>query len=125
MRLSLLLPLAAAASPALADTLPLARGAYVERGDACADAPNAVIRRYDGQGIGSSKVGRCTGRVLVHIRRRYTLRQNCEQYGDPRGRRFRATDNVKVRVDGRTSFTDLKTGTHYRLCPGLHPASRS
>ncbi len=117
MRLSLLPPLLAAASPALADTLPLARGAYVVRGTACDGAANAVTRDYNGQGIGSSQAGQCTGAVLAHIRRRYTVRQHCMQYG---GRRqYRAYENVKVRVDSPRSFTDLKTGAHYRLCPGL------
>lgn len=117
MRLSLLPPLLAVASPVLADTLPLARGAYVERGADCAGAANAVTRDYNGQGIGSSKAGQCTGTVLAHIRRRYTVRQSCVQYGGPR--QYRATGNVKVRVDSPRSFTDLKTGAHYRLCPGL------
>lgn len=117
MRPTLLLPLLLAASPALADTLPLARGAYVERGADCAGAANAVTRDYNGQGIGSSKAGQCTGRVLAQFRRRYTLRQNCVQYGGPR--QVRANENVKVRVDSPRSFTDLKSGAHYRLCPGL------
>ena len=119
MRSALLFPFLLAATPALADTLPLARGTYVQRDQACAGAPNAVIRDYNGQGIGSSKAGQCRGRVLVRIGRRYTLHQNCVQYGGPRP--YRANENVKLRVDARTAFTDLRSGAGYRLCPGLRP----
>lgn len=119
MRLLPLLPLFVSATPVFADTLPLVRGAYVERGTDCAGAPNAERRDYNGQGIGSSKIGQCTGRVLVRFRRRYTVRQNCVQYGG--SRQYRATGNVKVRVDSARSFTDLKSGAHYRLCPGPRP----
>ena len=118
MRFLLLLFLAVA-SPVLADTLPLARGAYVERGTRCDEAANAVIRDYNGQGIGSSKAGQCTGRVLAHIRRRYTLRQSCVQGYTTRRPPFRASENVKVRVDTPAAFTDLRSGAHYRHCPGL------
>lgn len=117
MRLSLLLPLLAAASPALADTLPLARGVYVDRDEACRGAPNVAIRDYDGQGIGSSKANQCHARILARVGRRYTLRQNCARYGVAVP--YRSSENLKLRVDSHTAFTDLKSGAHYRRCEGL------
>ena len=102
---------------AAADTLPLARGAYVQVGTACRGAPNVALRDYDGQGVGSSKAGQCEGRVLARVGRRYTLRQSCVQYGGPERRR--AIERLKIRVDTRTSYTDLADGSHYRLCPAV------
>ena len=100
--------------PALADTLPLARGSYVEAGTPCRGAPNVALRDYQGAGIGSSKAGQCRARVLARIGQRYTLRQECVQYGGPR--QYRAAERLKIRVDSRTSYTDLRAGAHYRWC---------
>ncbi|MEH3037160.1 MAG: hypothetical protein PGN23_11845 [Sphingomonas adhaesiva] len=105
-------------APAWADTLPLARGAYVQNGIACREAPNVALRDYNGQGIGSSKAGQCQARVLAHIGRRYTLRQRCVEYGGRAPVMGRA-ERLKLRVDARDAFTDLSDGTRYRLCPAL------
>jgi hypothetical protein len=107
--LAVLLP-----APALADTLPLTRGYYVETGTPCRGAPNVALRDYQGDGIGSSKAGQCHARVLARIGQRYTLRQSCVQYGGPR--QYRAAERLKIRVDSRTSYTDLRAGAHYRWC---------
>jgi len=117
MRLSLLMPLILAASPALADTLPLARGTYVQRDEECRDAPRAAIRDYDGQGIGSAQTKQCHARVLARFGGRYTLRQNCARHHGPRP--YRSSENLKLRIDSHTAFTDLKNGTQYRRCRGL------
>ncbi len=116
--LTMVAAMSVAATPAVADTLPLARGAYVRNGVPCAQAPNAGLRDYNGQGIGSSKAGQCRGRVLAHIGKRYTLRQQCVEYGGRVPTPGRA-ERLKLRVDARTAFTDLADGTRYRLCPAL------
>lgn len=105
-------------APAWADTLPLARGAYVRNGVACRQAPNVALRDYNGQGIGSSKAGQCQGRVLAHIGKRYTLRQRCVEYGGVAPTVGRA-ERLKLRIDAHDAFTDLSDGTRYRLCPAL------
>lgn len=102
---------------ALADTLPLPRGAYVRADASCTDPPNAVLRDFNGRGIGSSKAGQCRGRLLRRDGRRYVLRQDCVQYGGPDRRR--AVERVAVRIDGAASYTDLADGRRYRWCRGL------
>ena len=114
--LALLLPV-----PALADTLPLTRGYYVETGTPCRGAPNVALRDYRGDGIGSSKAGQCHARILARIGQRYTLRQSCVQYGGPR--QYRAAERLKIRVDSRTSYTDLSADSgNRRPAAGAGPA---
>ena len=106
---------------ALADTLPLRRGAYVGVGTACENPPNAELRTYDGRGLGSAKAADCRARVLSTQGNIYQIEQDCREYSGPKLER--ATERVTIRVDGPDRYTDL-TGSgsdSFRLCPGLKP----
>ncbi len=109
------------ADPALADTLPLRHGAYVEVGTDCKDPPNVALRTYDGSGLGSSKAGECRARVLSRQGNVFRIEQDCREYGGPGVERTK--ESSTIRVDGRDRYTDLTSGDgeSYRLCPGLTP----
>lgn len=109
-----------AAGAAAHEPLPLRHGFYVAAGAACRDPANAVLRDYDGHGLGSSKAGQCRSIAVRRHGRTYDLRQSCAQYGamsDAAPKR--ADERHTVRIDGPAAYTDLATGTRYRLCPGL------
>lgn len=108
------------AGPALADTLPLRHGAYVDVGTDCKDPPNVALRTFDGA-LGSSKAGACRARVLSRQGNVFQIEQDCREYGRPGG--DRAKERSTIRVDGPDRYTDLTfgDGESYRLCPGLKP----
>ncbi len=107
--------------PALADTLPLRHGAYVDVGTDCKDPPNVALRTYDGGGLGSSKANGCRSRVLSKQGNVFEIEQDCRQFGGPKVER--STDRSTIRVDGPDRYTDLTggNGESFRLCPGLKP----
>lgn len=109
-----------AAVPAMADTLPLRHGTYVDVGTDCKNPPNVALRTYDG-GLGSSKANDCRSRVLSKQGNVFEIEQDCRQFGGPKVER--STDRSTIRVDGPDRYTDLTGGSSesFRLCPGLKP----
>lgn len=105
-------------------------GLYVQQGVACASAPNAAIRRYDGRGISTAHTRACRARILSRRGSSFEVNQSCLGAGAGPAPRFDERQTVSI-ADALT-FT-LKArgkGTTYRYCPtymlpaGLRGAAR-
>ncbi len=104
-------------SPKPGGTYRLKPGIYVQRGVACASAPNAAIRQYDGRGISSAHSRSCRVHVLSRRGTRYEVVQSCIGAGSGPAPRF--SERQAVTVQNALTFT-LRTrgnGTAYRYCP--------
>lgn len=92
-------------------------GIYVQKSVACADAPNAAIRRYDGRGISDPHSRACQARVLSRKGTSYSVVQSCIDAGA--GPAPRVSERQVVTVPDALTFT-IRTrgaGTTYRYCP--------
>lgn len=98
-------------------------GIYVQKGTACASAPNAAIRQYDGRGISTPHTRECRARILSRRGDRYEVSQSCIDAGAGPAPRFVERQTVGIR-DALTF--DIKTRgptTEYRYCqPYMLPA---
>ncbi|WP_242096016.1 hypothetical protein [Sphingomonas sp. CROZ-RG-20F-R02-07] len=98
---------------ALAEPLPLAHGIYVEAGTPCADPPFAVMRSYDGVGLGDPHSHACRIRVLARHGAHYMLANSCIGVGVGPG--TRSTETLRLMVRSRRAFAI--SGSTFRLCP--------
>ena len=121
-----LLTLVLAATPAFAsaDRTPqpggvyrLKPGIYAEKGQACATAPFAAIREYDGIGISTPHTRTCRARVLSRRGKTYRVTQTCLDAGSGPAKPF--TQRQTVVVDDAIDFRQTIAGatTRYRYCP--------
>lgn len=109
----LLLPALAGAAPA--SPLPLAKGNYVQSNASCKDPAFAVMRSYDGIGLGDPHSHACRARVLARHGRHYAVANSCINAGV--GPAPRSTERLDLTVLSHRSFA--VGDTPYRLCPGL------
>ena len=92
-------------------------GIYVQKGTACASAPNAAIRQYDGRGISTAHTRACRARILSHRGNRYEVSQSCIDAGAGPAPRF--VERQTVSIPDALTF-DIKTrgpATQFRYCP--------
>jgi len=104
-------------SPKPGGVYKLKPGIYVAQDSACASAPNAAIRQYDGRGIASAHTRACTAKVRVRKGQRYTVDQTCIDAGAGPGRREVQRQQVWVRDALTFTQTIGANATTYRYCP--------
>ncbi len=105
-------------------------GIYVRKDIACASAPNAAIRQYDGRGISGTHTRACRARILSRRGARYDVSQSCIDAGA--GPAPRRTQRQTVTVSDALTFSlrTRESSTTYRYCPssmlpvGLRGAAR-
>lgn len=104
-------------SPAPSGVYKLKPGIYVQKGVDCAAAPNASLRRYDGQGISGAHTHACRARVLSRRGTTYTVAQSCIDTGAGPGPR--STERQVVTVPDALTFTMRTRGpaSTFRYCP--------
>lgn len=97
-------------------------GTYVRKGVACASAPDAAIRRYDGHGFSSPPARACRTRLLSRNAGRFVVEQSCMATGAASWMMERQTVTV---ADALTfNLRSIGPGTTYRYCPTyMRPAA--
>jgi hypothetical protein len=92
-------------------------GIYVQKGTACASAPNAAIRQYDGRGISTPHTRECRARILSRRGDRYEASQSCIDAGAGPAPRFVERQTVSIRDALTFGIKTRGPTTEYRYCP--------
>src|SRR3546814_3765031 len=77
-------------------------GLYVQKDVACAHAPSAAIRRYDGRAISDAHSRGCRARVLNRKGDRYTVMQSCVGAGAGAAKQVSQRQTVTVSEDRKS-----------------------
>jgi hypothetical protein len=114
----------AGAAVASVDTSPkpggvyrLKPGIYVRKDTACASAPNAAIRQYDGRGISTPHTRACRARILSRRGDRYEVTQSCIDAGAGPAPRFVERQTVAIRDALTFTIKTRGPSVEYRYCP--------
>ena len=112
--------LAFSATMADAAVLPLRPGAFVLKGQPCANPPLAAMFDYDGREFSYPHASRCRSTILSHAGKTYRRRETCSALGDGSPARpitTVSTYEILSRTELRVSDT-AHHGAGYRWCSG-------
>jgi len=86
----------------LGGVLPLKHGIFVASDVRCEDAPNAALRRYDGQGLSGAHSRACRAKVLSHQGKTYEVDQSCIDAGA--GPAPRSSERQTIVIENNLEF---------------------
>lgn len=121
---------ATAAQPKASGVYPLVPGIFVAQGNDCGNPPNAIIKSYDGKGIGTAHTSACVAHVVSTKKAKggttFEVSQTCNDAGDGSGKPFTEKQTVVIKDATHFAITS-QDNTRYDYCPvtKLPPELRS